>query len=55
MLAAGGKASSGYFRLLDLQVSELILHLDIFTSITETQKPAVNPDGTTGIFNRESN
>jgi hypothetical protein len=45
MLAAGGKASSGYFHLLDLQVSELLFHIDVYTSVQKRTQPKEKPSG----------
>jgi len=36
---AGGKATEGYFRMLDLQISEFFFHAEIIIRVNERSRP----------------
>ena len=38
-MACGGELSSGYFRLLDLQVSDMLFHISVVARVKERLNP----------------
>ncbi|WP_339378025.1 hypothetical protein [Calothrix sp. NIES-2100] len=39
MIACGGKITEAYFRLLDMEISDCLLHLYIFIDLKKKQNP----------------
>lgn len=38
-MCAGGKATEGYFKMLDLQISEFFFHAEVISRVNERSQP----------------
>jgi hypothetical protein len=47
-MCAGGKANDGYFRLLELQISEFFFHVEVISRVMERSRPKQEKAGVYG-------